>query len=299
MQLLRGRLASTVAQAAAAQAQLVWAGDLNFVEDLALDSTSGEGGRRWDREAAEACRATAPSMVDSHRHLHPSSSNYTRLYRASIKGASRLDRIYVSSTLPSHVFSGPYDPVRPPPGLRAPPSQDPPPRRAGLAACPAPARSAPRPVGRDARVGGAGGGTGPGSVEEAPEQLVSCWSAFLQSMFRFANASGQRLNVDKVELLQVGASLPALPTAGRAGPALPPRPPQQPGAVAGMRVVKVATALNIPISNSAALAQLDWDKLLGPVRQRMQRLARMQLSTFGRAAAVSAYCLQMVTWHMH
>ncbi len=106
--------------------------------------------------------------------------------------------------------------------------------------------------------------------------------------------------MDEVELLQVGALLLALPTTGRAGPALPPQPPQQPVVVAGMWVVKMATVLNIPISNSAALVQLDWGKLLGPVKQHMQHLACMRLSAFGQAVAVSPcmYCLQMITWHI-
>lgn len=137
---------------------------------------------------------------------------------------------------------------------------------------------------------------------------------FVEAMNRFARASGQWLNVEKVELLQVGVPPLALPAAEGGGLApptqqpaaapahpLPPPPPQlqhHPAAVAGMRVVQVATALNLPVSNSEVPPQLDWDKLLAPAWRRMQLIARLAGSAFLRASTVSSYCLQTVTWHM-
>ena len=132
-------------------------------------------------------------------------------------------------------------------------------------------------------------------------------AAFLEVMERFARASGQRLNVDKVELLSVGAPPRGLPGLGlrrsRRRPLQPPpqlqqqqRPPLPP--VAGMRVVWTATALGLPISNSVPPAPLDWEKLFAPARRRMQQLARLHLSAFGRAELASSYALQTVTWHM-
>lgn len=124
--------------------------------------------------------------------------------------------------------------------------------------------------------------------------------AFREAMSRFGRASGQWLNMDKVELLQVGAPAAALPAAGQR------RLQPQQGAVSrpaavvveGMRVVETATALGLPISNSCLPPQPDWGRLMQPAMTRMQRIAHLSLSIFGRAAAVGAYALAMVTWHM-
>lgn len=65
-----------------------------------------------------------------------------------------------------------------------------------------------------------------------------------------------------------------------------------------MRVVRTAVSLNLPVSNDPEPPGLPWDKLLMGPKRRMQRLARLRLSAFGRAGAASAYGLQTVTWHM-
>ena len=59
-----------------------------------------------------------------------------------------------------------------------------------------------------------------------------------------------------------------------------------------------ATALNLPFCNSLETPQLEWGPRLREAKKRMDRVAQVGLSTFGRAGAVAAYSLAMVTWHM-
>ncbi|GIL73526.1 hypothetical protein Vretifemale_3667, partial [Volvox reticuliferus] len=106
--------------------------------------------------------------------------------------------------------------------------------------------------------------------------------AFLAAMGTFARASGQHLNLDKVELLPIGTT----------------NDRRQGHTINGLKVVTTATALNLPMDNQLQPPQPDWPKMLALAYKRMQRLAHYPLSAFGRAAAVSAYCLQTVTWHM-
>ncbi|PNH03795.1 LINE-1 reverse transcriptase [Tetrabaena socialis] len=162
---------------------------------------------------------------------------------------------------------------------------------------------------------------------------------FLQAMQTFAAAAGQRLNLDKVELMRVGAQPPPpppppppqqqqqqpqqprqqqqqqppqqQPPQQQAPPAQPQQPqqpmqPQQPPqqqappaqpTLSGLRLVATATALGIPFSNSAAPPQPDWQRTIAEAKQRMHRLTLPRLSAFGRCAGVSAYALQLNTYH--
>ena len=69
---------------------------------------------------------------------------------------------------------------------------------------------------------------------------------FLECMNTYAQASGELLNLDKVELLRVG---------GGAG--------QQAGPVDNahnLRVVRTATALNLPFTDASQAPEMDWEE---------------------------------------
>ena len=97
---------------------------------------------------------------------------------------------------------------------------------------------------------------------------------FVQCMYTFALASGQRLNMDKVELLPLGVPPPFGPVAG--GPA-PPHPLRRLPAlvaplapIAGLRVVSSALALNLPFTDAPMTPSLNWDEQAVVVRARLQ-----------------------------
>ncbi|PNH05168.1 hypothetical protein TSOC_008600 [Tetrabaena socialis] len=75
-----------------------------------------------------------------------------------------------------------------------------------------------------------------------------------------------------------------------------PQPPAGPH-ICGLRLVPAATALGIRFANSAEPPQPDWQSTVTAAKQRMHRLTQTQLSAFGRCAGVSAYALQMNTYH--
>jgi hypothetical protein len=110
---------------------------------------------------------------------------------------------------------------------------------------------------------------------------------FLADMDVFRRASGQGLNMTKVELLVVGAPPPgaaggAAVLAPAVGGGLPP-------------VVSVATALGVQC--------MDWHTAspaveLGGVLPLLSKAARLPVSMFGRAAAVSSYALGKVLYHL-
>ncbi len=79
---------------------LLVGGDFNFVDDPALDSRAGRGGRKQDSEAAAALRECG-DLVDCHRSLHRGSKDFTYIKRkgSHYKGISRLDRFYASRSL--------------------------------------------------------------------------------------------------------------------------------------------------------------------------------------------------------
>ena len=85
--------------------QLLWVGDFNFVADAGLDSTAGVGGRGADGSVANEFGTLCPGMVDTYRQLHPRRRDFSHLYRAPRPGASRLDRLYVSTCMLPYVVS--------------------------------------------------------------------------------------------------------------------------------------------------------------------------------------------------
>jgi hypothetical protein len=98
-------------------------------------------------------------------------------------------------------------------------------------------------------------------------------SHFLQCMDVSARASGQQLNLDKVELLPIG---------------LNPGPVEE---AQGMRVVQRATALKLPFTYTGAEAAMDWQAQKEKPLSRFERISSLHLSVSGRATAAAAYGL--------
>ena len=71
-----------------------------------------------------------------------------------------------------------------------------------------------------------------------------------------------------------------------------------PANIGGLRVVQQATALNLPFADVGHQPQVDWKPRVQQVYGRMKKILAMGFSAFGRATAVAAYGLQLVTWHM-
>ena len=108
---------------------------------------------------------------------------------------------------------------------------------------------------------------------------------FLECMHTYAQATGQQLNLDKVELLRVGAA------AGR----------QEEGVAENahnLREVRMATALNLPFTDASQAPEMNWEQQSEKVRERYTRIAKLPLSAFGRATAAAAYGVHRLTWHM-
>ena len=104
---------------------------------------------------------------------------------------------------------------------------------------------------------------------------------FVADMVIFGNASGQRTNVDKSELMPLGG---------------PVRLAVLPAQVAGMRVVTRHTTLGITFTTGRPTA--DWAHRLAAVRSPYARLPRLRLSTFGRAFGVSTYGVSRLLYHV-
>ena len=124
---------------------------------------------------------------------------------------------------------------------------------------------------------------------------------FCNAMQTFAEATGQRLNHDKVELLRIGGMQqqqpqPQQPQQQQQMQQQAPIMEAQPN-IAGLRLVPSATALGISYANSPQLLQPDRQRALATARQRMHRLTLPRLSAFGRCAGVSAYALQLNAYH--
>ena len=92
-----------------------------------------------------------------------------------------------------------------------------------------------------------------------------------QALLTFARASGQHTNLDKSQLLPVGAPLAVAP----------------PAAVMGMRVVTSATCLGIRFANGFPVP--DWEEHLQRAAKPLARIVRMGMSAMGRGLALSAY----------
>ena len=104
---------------------------------------------------------------------------------------------------------------------------------------------------------------------------------FLERMDIFVQASGQRLNLDKVELLPLDSEAAA-----------------QPAGIGGLKVVSTATALGLPFTDTGREPRMEWAEKLAKVRERLQKLSTLSLSVFGRATAAASYGLHRITWHM-
>ncbi len=65
-----------------------------------------------------------------------------------------------------------------------------------------------------------------------------------------------------------------------------------------LRVVRTATALNLPFTDASQAPETDWEQQGDKVRQRYKRLAEVPLSAFGWATAAAAYGVHRLTWHM-
>jgi hypothetical protein len=107
---------------------------------------------------------------------------------------------------------------------------------------------------------------------------------FLAAMGTFARASGQHLNLSKTHILLVG-DLAAL------GPL-----PSESG---GLRVVPHATSLGVTFSNDTSEPSplMDWGPRMTAVCQSYSKLARLPLSTFGRAMAGWGYGTSRILYH--
>ena len=100
---------------------------------------------------------------------------------------------------------------------------------------------------------------------------------FLDHMGTFARASGQHLNDAKSTLMPVGVA---------AGPE---HMELLPGTVCGLRVVREARALGVPVADGPGPG-VDWRALLdGAVGPCFRRAADLHLSIFGRAQAAATY----------
>jgi hypothetical protein len=105
-------------------------------------------------------------------------------------------------------------------------------------------------------------------------------SAFVRAMEVYGDATGQRMQPAKSQLLPMG------------GAVVQDRPP-----VAGIQVVSRAKSLGI-IFGSRGVVGVDWGDRMGIVRQRMQKISRLpNLSAFGRAFAVNGYALSTLLYH--
>ena len=124
----------------------------------------------------------------------------------------------------------------------------------------------------------------------------ACVEHFVSTMHVFGLASGQRLNLPKCELLQVGD--PSAIASAPNGTAT---------SVAGIKVVAAATSLGLRYSNAvpaaadqpgaAGPAEVDWPQRVADKDRCYSKLAKLSLSTFGRAFAASGYGISKLLYH--
>jgi hypothetical protein len=108
--------------------------------------------------------------------------------------------------------------------------------------------------------------------------FLKCMNTYTQQ------ATGQQLNLDNVELLRVGEG-----AGQQAGPV---------DNAHNLRVVRTATALNLPFTDDSQAPEIDWEEQSEKVRERYNRKAKLPLSAFGRATATAAYGMHRLKWHM-
>ena len=124
----------------------------------------------------------------------------------------------------------------------------------------------------------------------------ACVESFVSTMHVFGLASGQRLNLPKCELLPVGD-----PTA------LASAPNSAAASVAGIKVVAAATSLGLTYSNAlpaaadqpgaAGPAEVDWPQRVAGTDKCYSKIAKLHLSTFGRAFGASGYGVSKLLYH--
>ena len=102
-----------------------------------------------------------------------------------------------------------------------------------------------------------------------------------RALTTFGDASGQRLNVSKSQLLPIGCVPDPVPMAP----------------VCGMAVVSQAKTLGIPFSNAPTASSAHWPELLQRVTKAYNKVARLSLSVFGRAFAAAGYGISKVLYH--
>ena len=96
--------------------------------------------------------------------------------------------------------------------------------------------------------------------------------SFVAAMDTFGAASGQRLSMDKTQLLEVGAVGPL-----------------HPAPVHGIKVVAEAKALGVTLHRGTASPDAPWDELRQGVERCYGRVAGVGLSAFGRGFSSAAY----------
>ena len=116
-----------------------------------------------------------------------------------------------------------------------------------------------------------------GSLQELQERVA----AFLAAMHTFQAASGQELNPIKTKLLPIGATHPFT----------------LPASIHGLAVVSHASTLGITFNHGTQTPTADWPALRDKVQQSFSRLARLQLSAFGRGFASAAYGTSKLLFH--
>ena len=105
---------------------------------------------------------------------------------------------------------------------------------------------------------------------------------FLHHMHTFDNASWQRLNLSKCQLLPVGVTEPLRVV---------------PFEVEGLAVVQVASCLGASFSNATTPVAPPLEDALAKVEACYSRVAKLGLSIFGRAQAASTYGVSLLLYH--
>lgn len=117
----------------------------------------------------------------------------------------------------------------------------------------------------------------PGSTSS---QLQRRAASFVAAMRTFAAASGQQLAEEKTKMLPIGAV-----------------PEQLPASLAGLQVVSTATALGLTFRSGTQPPQADWKPRLEQLEACYTKLAKLQLSAFGRGIGSAAYGVSKLLYH--
>lgn len=97
---------------------------------------------------------------------------------------------------------------------------------------------------------------------------------FIEAMRVFGLAFNQHLNLGKTKLLPVGDWSAENPL---------------PSEVCGLKVIAEAKSLGITFSNAPEGPGVDWEEAVGRVKRAYSKIAKLHLSTFGRAMAGATY----------